>query len=147
MTVKKLIALFVAVVFVAGMAGSALAQATQTAPKTDQKQDKMAGEKKADKKMASKNANGTVKSASADSLVVAGKEKGKDSEWTFALDPKTKVKKSGKDVSASDLKAGDNVRVRYMEHDGKMVAQTITVSGGGMAKKDEKKPAATTEKK
>ena len=39
--------------------------------------------KKADKKMASKSASGTVKSASPYSVVVGGKEKGKDSEWTF----------------------------------------------------------------
>jgi hypothetical protein len=31
-------------------------------------------------------------------------------------------------VSAADLKAGDAVSVRYMEHDGKSLAQTITVT-------------------
>lgn len=138
---NKLIALLVAVVFVAGLAGSAVAQTTQTAPKTDQKP---AAEKKADKKMPTKNASGTVKSASAGSVVVAGKDKDKAMEWTFAVDPKTKIKKAGKDVAAADLKAGDNVQVRYMEHEGKSVAQTITVRAD--AKKDDKK-AATTDKK
>ena len=57
---------------------------------------------------------GTVKSASADSLVVAGKEKGKDAEWTFAIDAKTAIRKSGKAVTAADVKPGDQVQVRYM---------------------------------
>jgi hypothetical protein len=79
-------------------------------------------------KMAVKTAAGTVKSASGDSVVVAGKSKGKDAEWTFALDAKTKVKKGNKDVAPSEVKMGDSVSVRYMEHEGKAVAQTITVT-------------------
>lgn len=129
---KKLIAVFATVVFVAGLSGYALAQA----PAPEQKP--MAGEKKAEKKMSAKYASGTVKSASGDSVVVAGKAKNKEAEWTFAVDPKTKIKKAGKDIAAGDLKAGDNVQVRYMEHDGKTVAQSITVRGGGMATKEGK---------
>ncbi len=132
---KKLITLLVVVTFMAGVAGLASAQ-TQTLPKPEEKKMDKAGEKKAsDKKMAAKNANGTVKSASVDSVVVAGKEKGKDAEWTFAVDAKTKVKKAGKDVTAADLKTGDPVHVRYIEHEGKTVAQVITVKAGGTAKK------------
>jgi hypothetical protein len=133
--VKKLITLLVVVTFTAGLASLASAQ-TQTLPKPEEKKMDKAGEKKAgDKKMTAKNANGAVKSASADSVVVAGKDKGKDAEWTFAVDSKTKIKKGGKDVSAADLKAGDPVHVRYMEHEGKTVAQVITVKAGGTAKK------------
>jgi hypothetical protein len=51
-----------------------------------------------------------------------------------------------------DLKPGDAVKVRYMDHEGKMVAQSVTVRGGGAAQKDdtmakkapEGKPAAAT---
>ncbi len=132
---KKLLTLLVAATFVAGTA--ALAGAAAQAPKEEKK----TSEKPAEKKMAAKNASGTVKSAGADSVVVAGKEKGKDAEWTFALDSKTKIKKGGKDVTAADLKSGDSVAVRYMEHDGKAVAETINVRGAGTAKKAETKPA------
>lgn len=112
---KKLLAVLVAAVFAVGAVGVVTAQ--EKKPTTD---DKM--------KMTSKTAAGTVKSASGDSVVVAGKNKGKDAEWTFGLDAKTKVKKGGKEVAANELKAGDAVSVRYMEHDGKAVAQTITVT-------------------
>ena len=113
---KRLLAVLVAIVFAVGAVGVAAA-ADEKKPTGD---DKM--------KMTTKTAAGAVKSASGDSVVVAGKSKGKDAEWTFGVDTKTKVKKGGKDVTASELKAGDSVSVRYTEHDGKAVAQTITVT-------------------
>lgn len=146
---KKLLSLLVTVAFVGGVVGLASAQAP--APKAEEKKpaekmDKAADKagKKAEKKPAAKNASGTVKSAGADSIVVAGKEKGKEAEWTFAVDPSTKIKRAGKDVMAADIKPGDSVQVRYSEKDGKMVAQSVTVKGGGQAKKaegDSMKPA------
>jgi hypothetical protein len=140
--VKTLVSLFVALAFVTGMVGLA---AAQTGAATEKKPDTT--EKKADKKPAAKNARGTVKSASADSVVVAGKEKGKEAEWTFAVDPKTKVKKSGKDASPADLQTGDSVQVRYSEQDGKMVAQSITASTPKAAKKGgAKNPCAAAAK-
>ena len=128
---KRLLALVVALTFAAGSAGFASAQTPAPA-------EKKAEEKKADKpaemkKMPVKNANGAVKSASADSVVVAGKEKKKDIEWTFAVDPKTAIKKGGKSIMVGDLKAGDSVHVRYMDMDGKAVAQAVTVRGGKAA--------------
>jgi hypothetical protein len=148
--VKKLLSVFVAAAFVTGLAGFAVAQTTAPAEKKAGEMEKKAGEKlekagekmeksgekkieKAEKKMAAKTANGSVKSAGADSLVVTGKEKGKEAEWTFAVDPSTKIKKGGKDVTAADVKAGDSVSVKYSEKDGKMVASSVTVKGGGMA--------------
>ena len=122
---KKLIALLIGVAFVAGVSGSALAQGTTTAPKDEKKMDKPAAA--AEKKPAAHNASGTVKTAAADSLVVAGKTKGKDAEWTFAVDPKTKIRKNGKDITAADLAAGDNVSVRYHEDAGKNVADAVMV--------------------
>jgi Domain of unknown function (DUF5666) len=122
--VKKLMALIVGVAFAAGLAGSALAQTT-TAPAPP----KEPAAPKADtaKKPAALNASGTVKTAAPDSLVVAGKAKGKDAEWTFAVDPKTKIKKGGKDVTPADLAAGDAVQVRYHAEGGKNVAEAVTV--------------------
>jgi len=156
--VKKLISIAIAFAFVTTFVGYAAAAGTGTKPAekpaatTDKPAEKSADkmEKKADKKPMAKNANGTVKSASADSIVVAGKEKGKEMEWTFAVDSKTKIKKAGKDAMAADLKAGDSVHVRYMEQDGKATAQAVTVKGAGkeMSKKAENpcaaKPAAKT---
>jgi hypothetical protein len=140
--VKRLIALFVGVAFVTGIAGLATAQTP--APKTEEKKMEKPAEKTMDKpadhkKMAMKSANGTVKSSGADGVVVSGKEKGKETEWTFAVDPKTKIKKAGKDVTAADLAAGDSVHVRYMEQDGKAMASAITVRA---PKKTAAKPAA-----
>lgn len=126
---KRVLTLLLAAAFVTGTAGFAAAQA----PKEEKKP--------VEKKMPSKNASGTVKSAAADSVVVAGKDKGKDTEWTFAVDAKTKIKKGGKDVTAADLKTGDSVMVRYMEHGGKAMAQAINVRAAGTAKKMETKPA------
>ena len=132
---KKLIALLIGVAFVAGLSGAAFAQGT-TAPKDEKKMEKPAAAP-ADKKPAAHNASGTVKTAAADSIVVTGKAKGKDAEWTFAVDPKTKIRKGGKDISAADLAAGDSVSVRYHEDAGKNVADAVMVRAA-------KKPAETT---
>ena len=129
---KKVLTLVVAVAFVGTTMGLAAAQAP--------KEEKKAPQKTAEKKMTAKNATGTVKSASADTVVVAGKDKGKETEWTFGLDAKTRIRKGGKDIHAADLKAGDSVSVRYMEHDGKAMAQTINVRAT-RTKKAEAKPA------
>ena len=141
---KKLIGLFVAAVVAMGATGMAVAQEKKAEEKksemkSDTKMDKKA--EKAEKKPATKSASGTVKSASADSIVVAGKAKGKDEEWTFAVDPKTTIKKAGKSITAADIKPGDSAQVRYTEDAGKAVAQSITVKGpAASAKKaDEKK--------
>ena len=133
---KKLLALLVAVVFVVGSAGSALAQ-TPTPAVPEKKADYPA-----EKKMPVKHAHGTVKSVTADGVVVAGKQKKKEVEWTFAVDPKTSIRRGGKSITAADLKPGDSVHVRYMDMDGKAVAHSIMAKGGGMMKKE-----AKTEKK
>jgi 3-dehydroquinate synthase class II len=86
------------------------------------------------------NASGTVKTAAADSLVVTGKAKGgKVAEWTFAVDPKTKIRKAGKDIATTDLAAGDPVLVRYHEQAGKHVAESVMV-------RTVKKPVSDTPK-
>ena len=147
---KRAIAVCVALVFALGTAGFAVAQDK----KMDDKKaatDAKPAEKKAEKKPATKSASGMVKSASADSVVVAGKDKGgKEAEWTFALDAKTTVKKGGKAISAADVKAGDSVQVKYTEADGKAMAQSVMVKApAASAKKtdDKKMEAKPAEKK
>lgn len=150
---KKLIALTVAVVFGLGMAGYAAAQEKKPAEAKPEMKSDAKMEKKAEKKPATKTANGTVKSASADSVVVAGKDKGKDAEWTFAVDPKTSIKKGGKAITAADVKAGDNVQVKYTEADGKAMAQSVMVKAPAASakkmddKKTDAKPAAPAAEK
>jgi len=139
--VKRSVALLIAVVFGLGLAGLAVAQTPTPAPATPAPattpapaQKPAEAKPKADVKKA-KNAMGTVKSASADSLVVAGKEKGKDAEWTFAVDSKTAIRKSGKAITAADLKPGDPVQVRYMDHEGKATAMAVQVKPGATSAK------------
>jgi hypothetical protein len=77
------------------------------------------------KKQTTKTAAGTVKSASADSLVVvAGKDK---KEWTFAVDKDTKITKGGKPAKVEEVAADDTATVTYVEQDGKMHAKTVAV--------------------
>ncbi len=140
---KKLIALLVSLAFTAGMAGSAAAQAQTPAAKPEEKKAAPAQAAPADKKMPARTANGTVRSNTADGVVVAGKDKGKDTEWTFGVDAKTRITKAGKAITTKDLAAGDVVDVRYMDHEGKALASAITVKPGASKKaeaaKDEKK--------
>jgi hypothetical protein len=133
--VKRLVALFVTVAFGVGMTGSALAQGqtTPTAPKAEEKKaEKPAAEMK---KPVARDANGTVKMSAPDSLVVSGKTKGKDAEWTFAVGPKTQIRKGGKDITAADLTAGDPVHVRYHEEAGKAVADSVMVKASSSTAK------------
>jgi hypothetical protein len=146
--VKRSVALLIAVVLGIGFAGLAVAQTTAPAPATPAPATTPApAQKPADMKPKSsdvkkaKNAQGTVKSASADSLVVAGKEKGKDAEWTFAVDSKTAIRKSGKAITAADLKPGDQVHVRYMDHEGKATAMAVQVKPGATSAKAAAPPA------
>jgi hypothetical protein len=115
----------VMVAFLLGLAAPVLAQSTPApaapAPAPAQKAPAKAEMKKVEKP---KSASGTVKSASADSLVlVAGKDK---KEWTFELDKDTKITKGGKAATAADLAANDNAMVTYTEHDGKMHAKSVS---------------------
>ena len=84
---------------------------------------------KADKpRRAVRNISGTVQSAAKDTIVVTGREKGKDAEWTFAIDPMTHIRRGSKSIVAADLKPGDAVQVRYLERDGKAQAESILVT-------------------
>jgi hypothetical protein len=138
--VKRSVALLIAAVLGIGFAGLAVAQTTAPAPATPAPAttptpaQKPAEMKKSSEVKKAKNAQGTVKAASADSLVVAGKDKGKDAEWTFAVDSKTAIRKSGKAITTADVKPGDQVQVRYIDHDGKATAMAVQVKPGTSAK-------------
>ncbi len=138
---KKLLTLVVAAVFVGMTAGLVAAQTPQTSQAEKKAAPSVVEKKMPEKRVVARSATGNVKSASVDMVVVAGKDKGKEVEWTFGIDAKTKIRKGSKDMAAADLKAGDPVSVRYMEHDGKAMAETINVRGATAAKKTEAKPA------
>lgn len=150
---KRSVVLLVAVVFGIGAAGLAVAQTPSPAPAPAPATTPAPAQKPVDTKQKpaeakkTKNAQGIVKSASADSLVVAGREKAqgskemKDAEWTFAVDSKTAIRKSQKAITATDLKPGDQVQVRYMDQAGKATAVTIQVKSGAAAAKSTGQPA------
>src|SRR5262249_26652635 len=157
-TVKSFVAPIVAVVLGIGSVGTALAQAASTAPAqapaagpattpapAASPAPKHAESKQKPVEAKAKKAQGMVKSASPDSVVVAGKEKVqgskemKDAEWTFAVDLKTAIRKSGKAVTPADLKAGDQVEVRYTDHGGKMTAVAIQIKPTTAAAKSTEK--------
>jgi len=135
--VKRALAALVGIAFVFASAGLASAQTPAPAMKPEEK--KM---EKMEKKAPHHTAMGTVKTAGADGIVVAGKAKGKETEWTFAVSDKTKIRKAGKDVTAKDLAPGDKVSVRYMDEGGKMTAMTVSASAGSkQAAKAKEEPA------
>jgi hypothetical protein len=126
--VKKGLAVLLTLVFMTGVAGAVLAQDKKASDMMDKPADSKAMAMKAHY------ASGTVKSAAADSIVVTGREgrgkSAKEGEWTFALDDKTMIKKAGKAITAGDIQTGDWVSVKYMEHDGKAVAERVAVKPG-----------------
>jgi hypothetical protein len=133
---RRFSAWLVMVTFLLSLAVPALAQqtppASSTAPAAKAPAPAKTEPAKAEaKKMAPTSATGTVKSASADSLVlVAGKDK---KEWTFALDKDTKITKGGKAAKVEDVAADDSATVRYVEQDGKMHAKTVSVKAKAAA--------------
>lgn len=136
---KRALAALVGVAFVFASVGFVAAQTPPPATKTDDKKMDTKMDKDASMKKAPHHtAVGTVKTAGPDNLVVAGKSKGKETEWTFALNDKTKIKKGGKDVTAKDLAEGDKVTVRYMDEGGKMTAMNVTASAPKQAAKSTK---------
>ncbi len=135
MPTKKIFVLVLSMVSLASLVGLAAAQA-KPEPAAQEKESKKVAEPTPAKAVGkSKNANGMVKAATADSLTVVGKDK---KEWTFAVDTKTSIKKAGKAVVATDLKEGDPVHVQFSDADGKLIAKAVTVKAGGTAKKEEK---------
>ena len=137
---KRALAALVGIAFVFASAGLASAQTPAPAMKPEEK--KMEKMEKMEKKAPHHTAMGTVKTAGADGIVVAGKAKGKETEWTFAVSDKTKIRKAGKDVTAKDLAPGDKVSVRYMDEGGKMTAMTVSASAGSkQAAKAKEEPA------
>ena len=72
---------------------------------------------------------GTVAHATGDGLVVQGHEPGgNDREWAFVVDGGTHVNNAGVNKSVAELHEGDAVTVVFTNHDGKIVAQSVTTA-------------------
>jgi len=125
---KKGLAVLVTLVFMTGVAGAVLAQDKKAMDAMDKPADAKAMAMKAHY------ASGTVKSAAADSFVVTGKEgrgkSAKEGEWTFSVDSKTTIRRAGRAINAADIQPGDWASVKYMDHDGKAVAERVAVKPG-----------------
>ena len=125
---KKGLAVLVTLVFMTGVAGAVLAQDKKAMDAMDKPADAKAMAMKAHY------ASGTVKSAAADSFVVTGKEgrgkSAKEGEWTFSVDSKTTIRRAGRAINAADIQPGDWGSVKYMDHDGKAVAERVAVKPG-----------------
>jgi hypothetical protein len=131
--IQQATAWIVTLTVVVGLTAPVFAQGTQTAPTqapaTSPAAPAAPGAKAPTaKKVATKSATGTVKSATADSLmlVTEGKDK-KTKEWTFVLDKDTKITKAGKPAEAKDLAEKDVATVTYSEAEGKMHAKSVVV--------------------
>ena len=125
MELKKALAVAAGVLFVLGAMGPGWAQQAPAG-----QPEKPAAEKAPPAKAAAKpqRLTGSVKSASEESLVLDVMQKDKPAkEYTFALDPKAKLSKAGKAITAKDLQPGDSATVSFTEADGKLVAKAVTV--------------------
>lgn len=97
-------------------AGGTLAQGSRSVP----------SDKAAPKKVV-RNVSGAVRAASNEAVVVLGRDKGREMEWTFAVEPTTNIRRGSRSIVGGDLKPGDAVQVRFSERDGKAVAEAILV--------------------
>jgi len=74
--------------------------------------------------VAAEMAKGKIKSVTADKQeFVLTDTNGKD--WTFHLDPKATVRLNDKDTKLNDLKAGDEVEIKYEKKGDQFIAEDI----------------------
>jgi Cu/Ag efflux protein CusF len=117
-SVKKILALIVAVLFVFAITSISLAQ-EKAAPAP--------AEKKAPVKV--KQVTGDVKAVDvvAKTITVTKKVKGEIKETVITVDDKTKITLDKETKTLADVKVGDKVTVKYTEVDGKKVAKSIVI--------------------
>lgn len=113
---KFALAAVTALVMVTITSSGVLGQAARPAP----------GDKAGQKRVV-RSVNGSIRTASSEAIVVVGRDKGREIEWTFALEPTTNIRKGNKSIVGKDLKVGENVQVRFSERDGKAVAESVIV--------------------
>ena len=137
---KKTIAIIVAVLFVFSITSIAIAA-----------EEKKAEETKTAEKPKIKQVTGDVKAvdAKAKTVTVTKKMRGKAMDTVVTVDDKATIMMDKEKKALADVKAGDKVKVKYTEIEGKNVAKSIAIQPKETAAPAEKKaePAKPAEKK
>ena len=137
---KKTIAIIVAVLFVFSIASIAIAA-----------EEKKAEETKTAEKPKIKQVTGDVKAVDtkAKTVTVTKKMRGKAMDTVVTVDDKATIMMDKEKKALADVKAGDKVKVKYTEIEGKNVAKSIAIQPKETAAPAEKKaePAKPAEKK
>jgi Cu/Ag efflux protein CusF len=135
--VRKAIAIIVAVLFVFALTSVSFAAEGKKA------EGAMSVEKPKVKMV-----TGEVKAVdtTAGTVTVVKKLKGKEIETVVTVDSKTKIMMGKEKKALADVMAGDKVKVKYTEVDGKNVAKSIAIKAAEK-KAEEAKPAEKPAKK
>ncbi|OHE57395.1 MAG: hypothetical protein A2Z47_05950 [Thermodesulfovibrio sp. RBG_19FT_COMBO_42_12] len=137
---KKTIAIIVAVLFVFSITSIAIAA-----------EEKKAEETKTAEKPKIKQVTGDVKAVDtkAKTVTVTKKMRGKAMDTVVTVDDKATIMMDKEKKALADVKAGDKVKVKYTEIEGKNVAKSIAIQPKETAAPAEKKaePAKPAEKK
>ena len=137
---KKTIAIIVAVLFVFSITSIAIAA-----------EEKKAEETKTAEKPKIKQVTGDVKAVDtkAKTVTVTKKMRGKATDTVVTVDDKATIMMDKEKKALADVKAGDKVKVKYTEIEGKNVAKSIAIQPKETAAPAEKKaePAKPAEKK
>lgn len=140
---KKVIAIFVAVLFVFSITSLSLAvEEKKAAPAPVEKKAEPA---KPAEKPKVKQVTGDVKAVDTKAMTVTVTKmvKGKAEETVVTVNDKTKITMGEAKKALADLKVGDKVTAKYKEVEGKNVAKSITI----MPAEKKAEPAKPAEKK
>ncbi len=117
---KKTIAVVLSLVFILAVTSVTFAAEKQAAPAT-------APEKKMEAAPAAKAAEMHVKGdiTAVDAKAMTITVKGKKGDVTVMVDDKTEIKVGKDKKTIADLKAGEKVKIKYHEADGKNIAKSV----------------------
>ena len=138
---KKAIAIMVAVLFAFALTSLSLAAEKKAAPAPMEKKAATEAAKTAEKPKI-KWVTGEVKAVDAKAMTIAVMKK--DKETVVTVNDKTKIMMGKEKKTLADVKAGDQVKVRYIEVDGKNMAKSVAIKTAEkmMEKKSMKKEPA-----
>jgi hypothetical protein len=140
-SVKKALALIISVLFVFAVTTlSFAAEEKKAAPAPAEKKaaPAMMEEKKAPTKV--KQVTGAVAAVEAKTKTIT--VKGKKGDVTAMVDDKTKIMMGKVVKTLADVKAGDKVKLKYSETDGKMTAKSIAIKPAEKMMEKKAEPAA-----
>jgi len=126
--VKKVIAIFVAVIFVFAMASFSFATEEKKAAPAPAPMEKKAEPAKAEKPKV-KQVTGNVKAVDmkAMTITVTKMMKDKAEDTVVTVSDKTKIMMGEAKKALADVKAGDKVTAKYTESEGKNMAKSVAI--------------------